>query len=96
MRILWIEIEREISNFCLGVVYRHPKKLFSLFQNKLYLQLHDFETNNINYVVCGDFNINFLLNNTKVFEYTAALNSIGCNQMVDVPIRLQIIVNLLY
>ena len=39
------------------------------------------------YVVCGDFNINTLLNNAKVSEYIAALNSIGCNQMVDVPTR---------
>ena len=23
---LWIEVESEISHFCLGVVYRHPKK----------------------------------------------------------------------
>ena len=49
--------------------------------------MHDFETNNINYVVGRDFNINFLRNNTKVSEYTAALNSIGCYQMVDVPTR---------
>ena len=33
--VLWIEVESEILNFCLGVVYRHPKKIFSLFQNKL-------------------------------------------------------------
>ena len=33
--VLWIEVESEILNFCLGVVYRHPKKNFSLFQNKL-------------------------------------------------------------
>ena len=84
---LWIEVESESSNFCLGVVYRHTKKFFSLFQNKLCLQLHVFETNNINYVVCGCFNINFLLSNTKVSEYIAALNSIGCYQMVDVPTR---------
>ena len=84
---LWIEVESETSNFCLGVVYRHPKKNFSLFQNKLYLQLHDFETTNINYVVCGGININTLLNNPKISEYIAALNSIGCNQMVDVPTR---------
>ena len=49
--------------------------------------MHDFETNSRNYVVCGDFNINTLLNNAKVSEYIAALNSIGCNQMVDVPSR---------
>ena len=66
---LWIEVESETSNFCLGVVYRHPKKNFSLFQNKLYLQLHDFETNNMNYVVCGNFNINTLLNNPTISEY---------------------------
>ena len=84
---LWIEVESETSNFCLDVVYRYPETNFSLFQNKLYLQLHNFETNDMNYVVCGDFNINTLLNNTKVSEYIAALNSIDCNQMVDVPTR---------
>ena len=41
----------------------------------------------MNYVVCGDFNIDTLLNNAKVCEYKAALNSIGCNQMVDVSTR---------
>ena len=84
---LWIEVESKIFNFCLGVVYRHHKKNFSLFQNKLYLQLHDFETTNINYVVCRDININTLLNNPKISEYIAALNSIGYYQMVNVPTR---------
>ena len=50
-----------------------------LFQNKLYLQLDDFETDNMNYVVCRDFNINTPLNNVEVSKYIAALNSIGCN-----------------
>ena len=63
------------------------RKTFFRFQNKLYLQLHDFETTNINYVVCGDININTLSNNPKESEYIAALNSIGCNQMIDVPTR---------
>ena len=67
---LWIEVESKISNFCLGVVYPHPKKNFSFVQNKLYLHLHDFETNNINFVVCADININTLLNNHKISEHT--------------------------
>ena len=29
---LWIEVESETSNFCLGVVYRHPKKTFPNFK----------------------------------------------------------------
>ena len=29
---LWIEVESKISNFCLGVVYRHPKKIFPDFK----------------------------------------------------------------
>ena len=49
--------------------------------------MHDFETTHINYVVCGDINVNTLLNNPKMSEYIAVLNSIGCNQMVDVPTR---------
>ena len=56
-------------------------------------QLYDFESNKLNYMVCGDININTLAKNTKITEYIEKLDSIGCKQLVDAPTRFASTVN---
>ena len=90
---LWLEVHCKNSNFILGVIYLHPNQNFSSFQDTLHNQLYDFESNKLNYVVCGDININTLAKNTKIIEYIEKLDSIGCKELVDAPTRLASTVN---
>ena len=67
--------------------YRHPNQNFSSFQDTLHNQCYDFESNKLNYVVCGDININTLAKNPKITECIEKRNSVGCKQLVDAPTR---------
>ena len=84
---LWLEIEGRATNIIVGVVYRHPGRNISFFQDEFYNKLLNLETNKLNYTLCGDFNINILKKNSKISDYINDLNSTGCNQIIDVPIR---------
>ena len=84
---LWLEIEGRATNIIVGAVYRHPGRNISSFQDELHNKLLNLETNKLNYIVCGDFNINTLEKSSKILDYINDLNSIGCNQMIDVPTK---------
>ena len=84
---LWLEIEGRATNIIVGVVYRHPGRNISSFQDELHNKLLNLETNKLNYTVCGDININTLENNSKMSDHINDLNSVGCNQIINVPTR---------
>ena len=62
---LWIELETKKENIILAVIYRPPNKLLLPFQDKLCDTLTDLENSNLNYIACGDINVNFLPKTTK-------------------------------
>ena len=62
---LWLEIESKETNFIIAVIYRHPKQKLSLFNDKLCETLSLLENNKVNYIVCGDTNINLLVKKTS-------------------------------
>ena len=85
---LWLEIESKETNFILGVIYRHPKQKLSLFNDKLCDTLSLLESNKVNYIVCGDTNINLLAKyNPKIKNYVNDLKSIGSKLLIDIPTR---------
>ena len=85
---LWLQIKCKSSDIVLGVIYRHPNKGILSFQNTLYDTLANLETKKLNYVICGDININTLnRNNTKILDYTNAIVSLGCEMTIGNPTR---------
>ena len=81
---LWIELETKKTNFIIAVIYRHPNKLLLPFQDKLCDTLTDLENSNLNYIVCGDININyFAKDNEKIADYINNLAMIGCKMKTN-------------
>ena len=84
---LWIQIKCKMSDIILAVIYRHPNKKISSFQNKICDRISSLESNKSNYVICGDININTLENTSKTIDYINALTSIGCKMTIRNPTR---------
>ena len=81
---LWIELETKKTNFIIAVIYRHPNKLLLSFQEKLCNTLTDLENSNLNYIVCGDINVNyFAKDNEKIADYMNNLAMIGCKMKIN-------------
>ena len=58
---LWVKIKTNSSKFIyLGVIYRHPNQQFDNFEKDLYGLLTNFNLNNNEYIITGDFNIDLL------------------------------------
>ena len=69
---LWIQIKCKMSDIILAVIYRHPNKEISSFQNKICDRISSLESNKSNYVICDDININTLENTNKTIDYINA------------------------
>ena len=76
-----------MSDIILTVIYRHPNKETSSFQNKICDRIFSLESNKSNYVICGDIHINTLKNTNKTILYINALTSIGCKMTIRNPTR---------
>ena len=84
----WVEIEANHECIIVAVIYRHPETNFQTFEISLTNLLIELENQKLNYVVCGDININSLaLNNTKIKNYLNSLNSVGCRLLIEAPTR---------
>jgi len=83
---LWLELETQNNKLILAVIYRHPNKESSLFQDKLCDTLSDLTDKTLNCIVGGDININYLTkNNAKITQYTSinSLTAIGCEMVIN-------------
>ena len=81
---LWIELETKKENLILAVIYRHSNQLLLPFQDKLCDTLTDLENSNLNYIVCGDINVNFFAkDNEKITNYVNNLALIGCKMKIN-------------
>ena len=88
---LWIEIKNKSrKNIILGVIYRHPRHSFSIFQEKLCSTLEKISLENKNIYTCGDYNINFLrINQSQAIKnYYNAIMSYSCRLLIDKPTRI--------
>ena len=78
-----------MSDIILAVIYRHPNKEISSFQNKICDRISSLDFSKSNYVICGDININkpTLENTNKTIDYINALTSIDCKMTIRNPTR---------
>ncbi len=89
---LWIEAG-ENQKIILGVVYRHPSYSFSDFQSSFEHTLDVINNNKKSYIVCGDFNIDLIIEAQTITNYTDSIESRGCKQLVQNATRVPSIAN---
>ena len=87
---VWVELKiNNNESLVVGSVYRHASTNIKSFEDAFFHVFKTFKTNQ-NYVVLGDFNINY--NETplspNVLNYANHISSIGCMQLVDKPTRI--------
>ena len=85
---LWLEISiNKNQKLIVGVIYRHPKSNLNLFKTKFENTIETINQTNLNYVICGDFNIDLLKTTAFVNDYLDTLMSSGCSQFIKSPTR---------
>ena len=86
---IWIEtsLNQNKQKLIIGVVYRHPSYNLKPFIESFENSIEKINRMKANYIVCGDFNINLLKNNSTVTDYLDSLTASGCKQYIDIPTR---------
>jgi len=76
-------------NICILSIYRAPSGNFTLFLNKLEVILNLLHNNNTQLIICGDININYLIENNKKNPLYFLLASYNLTSTVYFPTRIQ-------
>lgn len=71
----WVEFNLKNELFVIAVIYRSPKSDIKLFLKKLELLLVKIIKENINIFIAGDFNIEFLKQNSSRLQILSVMNS---------------------
>ena len=76
--------------FIIGVIYRHPTCSLKKFQEQFLLTLNKLANDNLDFVICGDYNINLLEHEIKqtVNDYINAVHTEGCFNIINKPTRI--------
>ena len=85
---VWVEIISK-TTVVVGSVYRHPSGVLSEFEEAYLNSLKKIRKQN--YLVLGDFNINYnklSVAPSSIANYANSINLLGCNQIVDKPTRI--------
>ena len=77
------------ANICILSIYRAPSGNFALFLDKLEVILNLLHRNNTQLIICGDLNINYLVENNKKTLLDSLLASYNLTSTVYFPTRIQ-------
>ena len=87
---LWIELHSaHTQKLIVGVIYCHPNPKFVDLQENLLHTIANLEKQKVQYIICGDININLLSSNkkSKINQYKTSLSAIGCKCLINEPTR---------
>jgi len=73
IEICAIRLVHSPLNFCFLSIYRSPTGNFNNFMEKLEEILNLLFLNPVNLITCGDFNVNFMTDNTKKYQIISLL-----------------------
>ena len=76
-------------NICILSIYRAPSGNFAHFLDKLEMILNLLHRNNTQLIICGDLNINYLVENNKKNLLDSLLASYNLTSTVYFPTRIQ-------
>ena len=86
LELLIVSLCKGKFKLCLGVFYRPPSSPPDIFDNLCELLLSVDLSHFSNFVLIGDFNVNFLCESSSLFPYICNLsNSFSLTQVVDSP-----------
>jgi exonuclease III len=84
-----IKIQSGLSFIYILSVYRAPSGNFTNFIHKMDKILRSLCSSKIEFIVCGDFNIDYLTDNSRKSQLNSLLNSYNLFSTVDFPTRIQ-------
>jgi hypothetical protein len=76
------------NKVCILTIYRSPKGNFKNFLKQLDLILQKLYDNKHNIIICGDVNVNYLLDNKDKSQLNAVLHSYNLSSTVTFPTRI--------
>jgi len=87
IEICAIKLVHSPLNFCILSIYRSPTGNFDTFIKKKKLEeiLNLLILNPVSLVICGDFNVNFMTDNTKKYQITSLLKAYNLDYIVNFP-----------
>jgi hypothetical protein len=84
-----LNLELIPSNIKIMTIYRAPSGNFEIFLNKLDTILSTLYKTDLKLVICGDININYLVDSERKRQLDAMLLSYNLFAIIDVPTRSQ-------
>jgi exonuclease III len=74
---------------CIIAIYTAPSGNFDLFINKLDVILRKLYTTALEYIICGDININYLVDSDRKSRLEALLETYNLRSVVNFPTHIQ-------
>jgi exonuclease III len=81
------------KSVCIVTIYRAPSGIFNSFMSKLDMILRKLYSSMLEYIVCGDININYLTDSEKNSQLVSLLQTYNLTSSVDFPTRITAIDN---
>jgi len=88
IEIYALRLVHSLLNFCVLSLYRSPTGNFDTFMEKLEGTLNLLFLNLVNLITCGDFNVNFMTDNTKKYQIISLLKMYNLDYIVNFPTRI--------
>jgi exonuclease III len=79
-----VQFESTFIKLCIWTSYRSPRGNFTNFLNRLDLILQKLYNNKYNIVICGDVNVNYLIDNNRRSQLDAVLHSYNLAGIVKI------------
>ena len=89
IEICMLNFNSTSSKLYIMVVYRAPTGDFNLFLNKLDDSIKSIYKTNLNFILCGDINIDYLTENNRKKQLDSMLQTYNLTAIVHFPTRLQ-------
>jgi len=82
-----IQLDSTFNKLCILAIYRSPRGDFTNFLKQLDLSLQKLYKNKYNIIICGDVNVNYLIDNNCRSKLDAVLHSYNLAGIVEFPTR---------
>jgi hypothetical protein len=78
-------LDSTFNKLCILTIYRSPRGNFTNVLNRLDLILQKLYNNKYNIFICGDVNVNYLIDNNRRSQLDAVLHSYNLAGIVKFP-----------
>jgi hypothetical protein len=89
LEVCAVKVYLDSRNVCIIAIYRAPSGNFDFFIMKLDTILKKLFRTNVEFIICGDININFLVEGSRRHQLEAILKTYNLMSVVNFPTRIQ-------